>query len=124
MTLSRRTLHYCAIAFALLWAAESARAHDGYMNWKNKQGFGCCNNTDCRPIPESDERTVNGELQVFVRGVGIAAGQSAWCPVLAKHYLSSGNAPDWSSSHACVSGHYGAQTPCGQFICYQPRPGF
>ena len=120
MTLTWRTLHYCLLALVLFAVAEKARAHDGYRNWVNRLAQPCCNNTDCRPLSAKDVRTFSGELQVFVRGVGIASGLSEWCPVLPHHYLKSGNAPDGSTYHACVTGHYGGQTPCAQLVCFQP----
>lgn len=112
------------IAFSTL-----ARAHEhvlvngdvvNYSNWVNKNGHGCCNNEDCLPIPEGFERTREGVLEVFVEGRGVAKGKSEWCPVMAHHYLSKGNAPNGSVSHYCVW-HHAGNTPCLQFICYQPQ---
>ena len=120
MPLTWRTLHYCLLALVLFAVAEKARAHDGYRNWVNRNGQGCCNNTDCAPLPDGAVRTIDGRMHAFIRGKGIATGQSAWCPVLPHHYLKSGNAPDGSSYHACVYAGYGGQTPCEQFICFQP----
>ena len=120
-----------AIALALVCMAGLAQAHElrqgtqhvDYRSWVNLEGKGCCDNSDCRPISYDDERTVNGKLEVFVRGEGVAKGQSAWCPVLQSHYLKTGNAANWQSSHACVWSGAGS-TPCTQFICYQPKPLF
>lgn len=96
--------------------------HSTYMNWTNNAGQGCCNNRDCGIVQDEDVQTINGMLHVFIRGVGGAVGQSSWCPVRIQHYLKSGNAPDWSHHHACVSDHYKGATPCAQFICFQPKP--
>jgi hypothetical protein len=123
---------YATLIIVLLCVGGLARGHElhasrgsvNYSNWINKENKGCCNNQDCHPVAEQDERTQGGTLEVFVRGVGVAHGKSAWCPVMGHHYLSRGNAPNWEVSHACVSGHYGAETPCEQLICYQPKPGF
>ena len=101
-----------------------ALGHAYYLNWVNRDHKGCCNDQDCSALPESRQRTVEGgALEILVHGVGVAKGQSAWCPVRSYHFLSKGNAPDWSTAHACVSGHYGGKTPCEQFICFQPKPG-
>ena len=64
------------------------------------------------------------EAVLAVRGVGKAAGQAAWCPVLRHHYLRAGNVPNAAVSHACVTDYYKAETPCEQLVCYQPRPLF
>lgn len=77
--------------------------------------------TIAAPLAKEHQRTRNGELEVFVQGVGVARGKSEWCPVLRHHYLRSGNAPDGSSAHSCVTNYYGGTTPCEQFICYQPE---
>lgn len=111
-----------AVLVLKLPIATQARGHDlhaqfhfAYQNWMNGLKQGCCNNLDCHPIKDDDERTIKGELHVRVKG--------QWCPVLQHHYLTQGNAPDASVSHICVTGHYGGKTPCEQFICYQPKPG-
>lgn len=102
---------------------EHAQLHqEHYVNWVNGKDEGCCNNAHCGPLDAKNERTVGGQLEVFVRGRGIATGTSAWCPVLRHHYLSKGNAPNWGTSHSCVYESAG-ETPCTQFICYQPKPG-
>lgn len=120
----------CAVA-EFLMLVKAAGGHDlhhraqsvSYSNWVNKNNQGCCNDQDCHPLPEHRERTVNGQTEVLIEGVGSAAGQSAWCPVLAHKYLKTGNAPDWQTSHVCVWAMAGGD-PCSQFICYQPKPGF
>jgi hypothetical protein len=117
----RRTL-FCLMLSVI--GSGLARAHDGYHDWVNRAGLGCCNNRDCAPIDPSEVRSIGGKLHVYVRGVGVARGEHAWCPVLSHHYLRSGNAPDPSTPHACISGHYGATTPCEQFICFQPQAQF
>jgi hypothetical protein len=119
----------------LLWAAmmcfvvAGVKAHEvrqpngtvvNYTNWANKNNQGCCNNQDCKPIPAGYERTNNGRLEVFVPGEGKAKGQAGWCPVMAHHYLSRGNAPDGSVSHYCIW-HVLGDTPCSQLLCYQPQ---
>lgn len=106
----------------LLLIAQPVLAHDIYTGWINNEHKGCCNNQDCKSIPEAWERVTNGILEIYVQGVGVAKGQFEWCPVLKKHYLSSGNVPNASVSHYCISDFYGATTPCSQFICYQPKP--
>jgi hypothetical protein len=96
-----------------------AEHHAHYQSWVNGNKKGCCNDRDCRPLREEHEREVKGELTVFVEGVGVAKDKSEWCRVLPHHYLSQGNAPNWSTSHICVTDHYGGKTPCEQFICFQ-----
>ncbi len=99
--------------------------HASYQSWKNRDNNGCCNDKDCKPLLDIFEREVSGgDVEVFVIGVGVAEGKSSWCKVQSFHYLSVGNAPNWSVSHICVSDHYGGTTPCQQFICYQPRARF
>jgi hypothetical protein len=98
-------------------ALDHATFHASYMGWINKDGEGCCNNQDCSPIDDADERrNDNNELEVRVEG--------QWCPVLSKHYLSKGNVPDSSVSHVCAwlpaaKPHLG---PCERLLCYQPKP--
>lgn len=110
------------VGFIFIWAASRpvrghATHHASYQSWFNSalpKPQGCCNNTDCRELADADERELNGVLAVRVEG--------AWCPVEPRHYLSRGNVPNASVSHACVSAHYGGKTPCEKFICYQPKP--
>jgi hypothetical protein len=102
--------------------AGHAQHHASYQSWVNRNGHGCCNDTDCREIGAGEEREQHGALEVLIHGVGAARGQVAWCPVLSHHYLKAGNVPNASVSHVCVTGYYGATTPCTQFICYQPQP--
>lgn len=103
--------------------ATHEQHHNYYQGWFNSNGHGCCNNKDCREIPSAHEREVGGRLEVWVQGVGVARGQSEWCPVLPHHYLKKGaNVPNAAASHICVSDHYGATSPCAQFICFQPQP--
>ena len=97
-------------------ARDHATFHASYMGWINKDGEGCCNNQDCSPIADADERSVGGQLEVRIEG--------QWCPVLAKHYLSKGNVPNASVSHVCAwlpnaKPHLG---PCERLLCYQPKP--
>lgn len=91
--------------------------HSTYQNWVNGKGAGCCNNLDCGTLADAAVRTEAGDLQVNVEG--------QWCPVMAWHYLTRGNAPDASSHHACVLRTWDGdtRTPCERFICYQPPAG-
>lgn len=115
----------------MAWSMGLLRAHElkegarhvNYNNWVNKAGKGCCNHLDCEPVPEAEEKTIDGKLHVYVRGLGPAAGKNEWCPVLWHHYLSRGNAANWETSHRCVW-HQAGTTPCEQFICFQPKPQF
>jgi hypothetical protein len=107
----------------LLWAV-CASAHDGYQDWVNRRGQGCCNDRDCRPLRAEHLRVERGRLEALVRGVGSAAGQIEWCPIEAHHYLRRGNAPDPSSAHICVTAHYGGKSPCAQLVCFQPAVQF
>lgn len=108
----------------LLALCSAAAAHEGYQDWVNRAGQGCCNNRDCRPLADSDMRLIDGRLHVLARGVGVAQGQSDWCEILPHHYLQRGNAPDPSTAHVCISDFYGAVTPCAQLICFQPAAQF
>jgi|GEM_PF-2298605 len=101
-----------------------AQLHAHYQSWMNKLNNGCCNDKDCDTLSDSRERsTGNGDVEVLVYGVGAAEGKSAWCKVDWHHYLLSGNAPNWSTAHICVSDYYyKGSEPCPQFICYQPKP--
>lgn len=119
------------LVIAALWIASGglargqdthAQFHAFYQNWVNGDAKGCCNDADCSALSDDYLATINGELMAFIRGVGPAKGQADWCPVLPKHYLTQGNAPNWSTAHACVSAHYRGMTPCEQFICFQPKP--
>lgn len=112
------------IALLLLYPLARARAqehhdlnHDHYRNWMNKNGFGCCNNRDCGALSAENERvTVAGIVEVKI--------DNEWCPVLPHHYLRKGNAPDWSTSHVCISPYiYKGLSPCERLMCFQPRPG-
>jgi hypothetical protein len=110
-----------ALAAALLPLPAAAQHnhhlhHNVYQNWVNKENRGCCNNQDCGELAEADERSNGAGAEVRVEGV--------WCPVKSHMYLKTGNAPNWSTSHACVlrgSLHPGG--PCDRLICYQPKPG-
>jgi hypothetical protein len=95
------------------------RNHSFYQSWANSaqpQPQGCCNNQDCGELPDADERTHQGQLQVRIEG--------EWCDVRPHHYLSKGNTPNWQTAHVCVTGYYGGRTPCEKLVCYQPKPGF
>lgn len=37
-----------AVLCVLVWAFPAA-AHDGYEKWRDRKGYGCCDQTDCRP---------------------------------------------------------------------------
>lgn len=93
--------------------------HGNYKNWVNQAGRECCNNQDCGKLPEVNERTgIDGRIEVRI-------GET-WCPILKHHYLKSGNAPDWSTSHVCVLKAVPWQiiSPCDRLLCYQPKPSF
>lgn len=122
---------FALMAFALLiafgaigWVSGLARAqsnhllhHNVYKNWINNEDKGCCNDQDCGELAADDERTTSsGQIEVRVRG--------EWCPVLQRHYLKRGNAPNWSTSHVCVSvSVQGDKSTCERLLCYQPKPG-
>ena len=101
---------------------EHHRYHATYQNWVNKSGQGCCNDQDCRDLAARDERqTTDGFIEVRIEG--------QWCPILWKHYLQTGNSPDWATSHVCVAkrgtgldGRPVAAGPCERLLCYQPQP--
>lgn len=38
-----------ALAGWLMTVPWPALAHDPYTGWKDRRGYGCCDNTDCRP---------------------------------------------------------------------------
>jgi hypothetical protein len=111
------------VAAVLAFIASTASAqhnhelhHNIYQNWVNKLGKGCCNNQDCGELAASDERTNGSSVEVRIEG--------QWCSVQHHMYLKSGNAPDWSTSHACVlNRRHHAGGPCDRLICYQPKPG-
>jgi len=121
------TAGWTCLALAGSTQAEDASHrlhHVYYQDWVNYSGDACCNDGDCRELAAEHERTdAAGNLEVYVRGVGVAFGTAAWCRILPRHYLRRGNAPNWASSHVCVSTWYGGNTPCEQLICYQPKPG-
>jgi hypothetical protein len=110
------------VVFAIF--LSGAQAHDGYQNWKNRENVGCCNDHDCGPIDDQDTSTKGGKLEVRVEGT--------WCPVEAKHYLSQGNAPDWSAAHVCVRRYFDEggieitrqESVCERLLCYQPKAQF
>lgn len=111
------------LLFALLLAATPALGHDGYRQWVNNAGQGCCSNYDCRPIADASVRTNGSKTEVEIG--------AHWCEVLPKHYLSTGNAPDWSTAHVCIQAlsmstpHQSlAGSPCNRLLCFQPRPQF
>ena len=89
--------------------------HVNYSNWKNKLNGNCCNDSDCQPIADADVRMSN-RTEVFIDGV--------WCEVMSFHYLATGNAPDWSTAHVCLSPNSGDESPCKRLLCFQPKPLF
>jgi hypothetical protein len=94
-----------------------AQHHAHYKSWVNKDGKGCCNNDDCGSLKESDERSSGGIIEVRIDG--------QWCAVQSRHYLKTGNAPDWTTSHVCVDKHpKPGQSMCDRLLCYQPKPLF
>lgn len=110
------------VALCAVLLATETWGHSFYHDWKNKDGRPCCDNTDCRELDPNHYAIVNGREFVYVQGVGKAKGQAQWCPILAHHYLKTGNVPNMETAHICVTAHYGGETPCAQFICYQGRP--
>lgn len=98
---------------------DHAQHHAFYQNWENKDGKGCCNNQDCGTLAAENERERDGRIEVRVEG--------EWCRVEPRHYLRTGNAPDWSSAHVCVRRNFKGvvpQHPCARLLCYQPKPLF
>lgn len=111
---------WSVILLALGTAAQAqtnhAQHHPSYQNWTNQNDRGCCNNLDCGALAESNERvTAAGATEVRIDG--------EWCPVKPHHYLKKGNAPDWSTSHVCVTQAYSGPSVCDRLLCYQPKPG-
>lgn len=108
-------------AIALLLLSVAAYGHEAhgvnYRDWVNRAGKGCCNERDCQPILDADVRT-SPVLTVRIEG--------QWCPVLAHHYLSRGNAPDWSTAHVCVQRPTATdyRPACERLLCFQPKPFF
>lgn len=94
------------------------RFHIEYKDWRNNDNARCCDDGDCRPINNDEERESPNGIGLEVRI------ENTWCRVLAHHYLKSGNAPDWTSSHVCVrpTPVPGGSPPCSRFLCYQPKP--
>lgn len=88
--------------------------HVDYKSWVNRDGKGCCNNQDCRPIADEDVQ-MSPVLKVKIG--------AEWCPVLPQHYLRQGNAPDWQSNHVCVE-LWSAKPACERLLCFQPKPLF
>jgi hypothetical protein len=105
----------CSPAFA---QHDHERHHAVYKDWVNGQDKGCCNNQDCGELDDDQVRQTSTGIFVHIG--------TQWCPVRPWHYLKRGNAPDWSSAHACVLSTYpgDARSPCERFICFQPKPGF
>lgn len=135
----------CAVSFLALWSllaaivfvavllasVVQALAHDGYRNWQNYAGKGCCNDHDCRPIEDADIRTTRDHVEVRRRN---RDGTFEWCPVKREHYLKTGNAPDWSTAHVCFEKNFvnGVEVEPGAGLdgsrcyllrCFQPKPG-
>lgn len=106
------------LAVCMLLFSFGAAPHDIYHDWVNKDGKGCCNGTDCKPVPAGYRKVVDGTEYILIHGKGNATGQQEWCPILPRHYLSRGNAPDGSVAHYCVWWGAGS-TPCEQFLCFQ-----
>ncbi len=91
--------------------------HAYYQNWVNQKDRGCCNDQDCGELREENERSTATGMEVRIDG--------EWCPVQAWQYLKRGNAPNWATSHVCVTKNYsGLKTStCDRLLCYQPKPG-
>ena len=114
----------CVVALLLLPTApvqaqhNHAQGHPDYQHWVNKVGRECCNSQDCVELREQDERTTaTGGIEVRVEG--------KWCPIKPHHYLQTGNAPNWSTSHVCVlkAAPWQIMPVCDRLLCYQPKPG-
>jgi len=113
------------VAALLLWLTapvqaqhNHAQGHPDYQHWVNKVGRECCNGQDCGELREQDERTTaTGGVEVRVEG--------KWCPIKPHHYLQTGNAPNWSTSHVCVlkAAPWQIMPVCDRLLCYQPKPG-
>jgi hypothetical protein len=111
------------LVFAMLvLGAQSVRdkpGHDqhdaSYKSWVNRANEGCCNDQDCQPLAEVDERIIKGAIEVRIEG--------EWCEVKPRHYLKFGNVPDASIAHICWwRPTQRAGGPCERMLCYQPRP--
>lgn len=89
------------LAIFVLWLASVARAHDPYTNWKDRRGYGCCDNRDCAPVRA--DLTPDG-WRIWVGG--------RWMAVPADAVLAIPS-PD-GRSHACISP--GALEP----MCFVP----
>lgn len=110
----------CAmLAFMIVAHAQDhhRRHHAHYQNWVNKADKGCCNDQDCGELTDDNERTSRGMREVRIEG--------EWCPVLAQHYLKTGNVPDASVAHVCVlkQAPVDPKPVCERLLCYQPKPG-
>lgn len=94
-----------------------AAGHPLYQSWVSKDGVNCCNDRDCGQIADADVRQDSSQIEVRIDGT--------WCPVTEGKYLRSGNAPDWSTAHACISNksYYNFDKPCDRLLCFQPKPG-
>jgi len=94
-----------------------AQHHAFYKSWINKNDKGCCNDQDCAPLQDENERSTPKGIEVRIEG--------KWCPVEPYHYLKKGNAPDWGSAHVCVQKLFSnspPKDPCDRLLCYQPKP--
>jgi hypothetical protein len=100
------------LIFSAVWIWGMVRAHDGYSSWQNKNNVSCCNNLDCAPIDDENVTEVGHDIAVRIFG--------SWCLVRPHHYLSTGNAPDWSTAHVCVART--AVPICERLLCFQPKP--
>jgi len=108
----------CGFTVSALAQHNHTQHHASYQSWVNKDGKGCCNDRDCGELADQDERNTATGTEVRIEG--------QWCPVLTYHYLKSGNAPNWQTSHVCVSLTLADDDrgPCQRLLCYQPKPGF
>ena len=110
---------------ALGQAHDHGKFHEEYYrHWVSRGGVSCCDNRDCGTLASENERDNGDSVEVRIDGM--------WCPVLPKHYLRSGNAPNWASSHVCISPAVSGFAPvpylmprlfpCDRLRCYQPKP--
>lgn len=79
------------VLLTLGFLAARAHAHDPYSAWKDRHGYSCCDNRDCRPVRA--DRDDAGRWRVYVDG--------RWVPVPADAILPFPS-PD-GRSHACMT---------------------
>lgn len=89
----------------IVWLARSIihkpRAHDPYTEWKDKRGYGCCHDRDCRPVRAD---LTEAGWRVWIDGRWVLVPPDAVLKI---------PSPD-GRSHACISP--GAVEP----MCFVP----